>query len=80
MFNTHLRPEAFPLTTTIFNGKISEEEMKRDHRIEWERVTGYVETPPKSVEKAVEPPPKPAEAEQKEENGSGETEDVKGEA
>jgi len=46
MFNTHLRPEAFPLTTTIFSGTITEEEIKRDHRLEWERLTGKVETPP----------------------------------
>ena len=60
MFNTHLRPEAFPITTTIFNGKISEEEMKRDHRIEWERVTGFVETPPpEAPAKTEKPPPTP---------------------
>ena len=72
MFNTHLRPEAFPITTTIFNGKISEEEMKRDHRIEWERVTGYVEPMPKAPEKTAEPAPEPVEAEKKEEKPAAE--------
>lgn len=49
MFNVHLRPEVFPLTKTIFNGKITEEELKRDHFLEWQRITGAAGTLPAKV-------------------------------
>ncbi len=38
LFNTHLRPERFPLDKVIFTGKISADEWARDHSLEWERV------------------------------------------
>jgi cytochrome b subunit of formate dehydrogenase len=38
MFNTHLRAEKFPLDTSIFTGKVSEEELKKEHALEWERM------------------------------------------
>jgi len=37
MFNTHLRAEKFPVDTSIFTGKVSEEELKQEHALEWER-------------------------------------------
>lgn len=37
-FNVHFRPERFPMSTTIFTGKIPIEEFKHDHRIEYERL------------------------------------------
>ncbi len=38
LFNTHLRPERFPLDKVIFTGKITAEEWARDHALEWERL------------------------------------------
>jgi hypothetical protein len=38
MFNTHLRAEKFPVDTSIFTGKVSEEELLTDHGLEWERM------------------------------------------
>lgn len=38
MFNTHLRPEKFPVDMSIFTGKMAEEELESEHGLEWERV------------------------------------------
>ena len=38
MFNTHLRAEKFPVDMSIFTGKVSEEELKTEHALEWERM------------------------------------------
>lgn len=38
MFNTHLRVEKFPIDKSIFTGTVSEEEMQREHALEWERI------------------------------------------
>lgn len=38
MFNTHLRPEKFPVDTSIFTGKVSAEELQKEHALEWERM------------------------------------------
>jgi cytochrome b subunit of formate dehydrogenase len=38
MYNTHLRPEKFPLDPSIFTGKLTEEELEREHALEWERM------------------------------------------
>ncbi len=38
LFNTHLRPERFPLDRVIFTGTITAEEWARDHALEWERM------------------------------------------
>jgi cytochrome b subunit of formate dehydrogenase len=35
-YNVHLNPENFPMTWTMFTGKISEEEMRRHHPLEYE--------------------------------------------
>ena len=42
-FNVHFRPERFPMSTTIFTGKIPLEEFKHDHRLEYERLVAIGE-------------------------------------
>jgi cytochrome b subunit of formate dehydrogenase len=37
-FNGHLRPEKFPMDTVIFTGRISEEELKGERAVEYERL------------------------------------------
>jgi cytochrome b subunit of formate dehydrogenase len=36
-FNTHIRPEKFPMDTVIFNGQISKEEMIDERGDQWKR-------------------------------------------
>jgi len=45
-FNTHLRPDNFPMDLTIFTGRLTEEEMKHLHPEEYERLvqTGGLKT------------------------------------
>lgn len=38
LYNVHLNPEVFPMSRTWLTGKISIEEMKREHPIEYERL------------------------------------------
>ncbi len=38
MYSAHLSPEVFPIDTTIFTGKISEQRMLREHPAEYERI------------------------------------------
>ena len=38
MVNTHLRAEKCPVDMSIFTGKVSEEELKKEHALEWERM------------------------------------------
>lgn len=38
MYSAHLSPDVFPFDTTIFTGKISEERMKHEHPLEYERI------------------------------------------
>jgi len=51
-FNTHLRPEKFPLDHVIFTGRISEEEFQHERPLEYERMreqgklAGLESTPP----------------------------------
>ena len=37
-FNTHLRPESFPMDTVIFTGYVPEEEYKKDRPHEYEQL------------------------------------------
>jgi cytochrome b subunit of formate dehydrogenase len=37
-FNGHLRPRKFPMDTVIFTGRVSEEEMKDERAVEYERL------------------------------------------
>jgi cytochrome b subunit of formate dehydrogenase len=37
-FNGHLRPEKFPMDTVIFTGRISEEELKDERAVQYERL------------------------------------------
>jgi len=53
-FNTHLRPDNFPMDLAIFTGRVSEEEMKHSHPAEYERLVNngglkalQVEAPPR---------------------------------
>ena len=39
-FNTHLRPDNFPMDLTIFTGRLSEEELKHMHPEEYQRLVG----------------------------------------
>ncbi len=43
LFNTHLRPERFPLDRVMFSGTITAEEWARDHALEWERMQAHPE-------------------------------------
>ena len=38
LVTTHLRPEVYPLDTSIFNGKTTPERMEHEHPGEWEEV------------------------------------------
>jgi hypothetical protein len=37
-FNSHLRPEKFPMDTVIFTGRIPEHELKLERPLEYERL------------------------------------------
>jgi formate dehydrogenase subunit gamma len=51
MYSAHLSPEVFPIDTCIFTGKISEERMKHEHPMEYERLVAKEEpTPAASLE------------------------------
>lgn len=43
LFNTHMRPERFPMDKVMFSGKITAEEWARDHALEWERMQAQPE-------------------------------------
>jgi cytochrome b subunit of formate dehydrogenase len=53
-FNTHLRPDNFPMDLTIFTGRLSEEELKHMHPEEYERLANSGEL--KAI--AAEAPPR----------------------
>jgi cytochrome b subunit of formate dehydrogenase len=38
LFNTHMRPERFPMDKVMFTGTITDTEWARDHALEWERM------------------------------------------
>jgi formate dehydrogenase subunit gamma len=38
IYNAHLNPDVFPFDKTIFTGRISEERMRHEHPLEYERV------------------------------------------
>ena len=40
LYNVHLNPQVFPMSRTWLDGRISNEELKRDHPIEYERLFG----------------------------------------
>jgi len=51
-FNTHLRPESFPMDLVIFSGRVTEEELKERHPDEYRRLVESGE-----LEKLRVPPP-----------------------
>ena len=38
IYNAHLSPDVFPFDTSIFTGRISEERMRHEHPLEFERI------------------------------------------
>jgi len=63
-YNVHLNPENFPMNWTMFTGKISEEEMRRHHPLEYEELMaaravrpGVPAGIPAVGQVAVDPPP-----------------------
>ena len=44
VFNACFTPDVFPVDTTIFTGKISEERLRHEHPLEYERLTGHPST------------------------------------
>jgi cytochrome b subunit of formate dehydrogenase len=44
-FNEHLRPDKFPMDTVIFTGRLTENELKEQHPVEYQRLveTGELE-------------------------------------
>ncbi|MFW6099185.1 MAG: formate dehydrogenase subunit gamma [Thermodesulfobacteriota bacterium] len=40
IISTHLRPGVFPLERSIFNGRVTQEKMLKEHPGEWEGLTG----------------------------------------
>jgi formate dehydrogenase gamma subunit len=44
VFNASLTPDVFPLDTSIFTGKISEERLRHEHPLEYERLVGSERT------------------------------------
>jgi thiosulfate reductase cytochrome b subunit len=49
-FNTHLRPEKFPMDTTIFTGRMQLSELKRDKPLEYEALVARGELEPNLAE------------------------------
>jgi cytochrome b subunit of formate dehydrogenase len=43
MFNTHIQFEKFPLNKVMFTGKVSEEELRHERALEWERMQADAE-------------------------------------
>ena len=40
MAGAHLAPEAFPIDTSIFTGKIRKEKLRHEHALEYEELFG----------------------------------------
>ena len=38
LYNAHLNPDKFPMNNSWLTGKISEDEMKKEHYLEWEKI------------------------------------------
>jgi cytochrome b subunit of formate dehydrogenase len=66
-YNVHLNPENFPMTWTMFTGKISEVEMRRHHPLEYEQLMAtrviHPVVPGVTAPVAVDPPSPSAPAE-----------------
>ena len=41
LYNVHLNPQAFPMNRAWLTGKISKEEMRRDHPLQYEKLFGH---------------------------------------
>jgi formate dehydrogenase subunit gamma len=63
MYSVHWNPDVFPMSRVWLSGKISEEDMKRHHPLEYERIvsrqaTKHDEQPTKTLTEVSEEPPK----------------------
>lgn len=57
IYNSIFSPEVFPLDTSIFTGKISEERMIHEHPLEYERLTGVkIQHHTKEAPEEIQPP------------------------
>jgi cytochrome b subunit of formate dehydrogenase len=56
MYSAHLAPEVFPIDTCIFTGRISEERMRHEHPLEYERIVAAEQA---QLEAEAEPEPEP---------------------
>jgi len=54
MYSAHLSPDVFPMDMTIFTGKISEERIKHEHPIEYERIIAAEEAAERARVEAAE--------------------------
>lgn len=53
-YNVHFNPHKFPMSWTWLNGKISKEEMIREHPLEYEQITGeFLDEPPVDASRLV---------------------------
>lgn len=55
MYSAHLSPDVFPFDWTIFTGKISEERMKHEHPLEYERIIAAERAAEQAKQAADEP-------------------------
>ena len=46
IFNVHVAPEVFPFNTSIFTGRITVEQLRHHHALEYERLFGGAAAPP----------------------------------
>jgi formate dehydrogenase subunit gamma len=53
-YNVHLRRSVFPMSWVWLTGKLTEEEMRHDHPLEYERIVGQAEAPTGAADGAAE--------------------------
>jgi len=58
IYNAHLNPDVFPIDTSIFTGRISEERLEKEHPLEHAQIATMKVTAAKTQETAPEATPK----------------------
>ena len=58
IYNAHLNPDVFPIDTSIFTGRISEERLEKEHPLEHAQLATMKATASKPQETAAEATPK----------------------